>query len=60
MDANERISQDVHVLACEDCPRLSTATARGWTAYRIDEDAEDDGRALVFYCPDCSRSRREH
>ena len=27
----------VHVLACAECPRFSSATARGWKAYRTDD-----------------------
>ena len=56
MDASSRIFEDVRVLPCADCPRVSTATARGWTAYHVSWDAED-GPALVFFCPECSRRR---
>jgi hypothetical protein len=48
-------SDDVHVLACAECPRVSSATARGWRAYRTDELEWDEPPALAFFCRDCSR-----
>ena len=48
------ISGDVHVLACEESPRVSSVTARGWKAYRTDDPLEDDPPAVAFHCPDCS------
>jgi hypothetical protein len=50
-----RSTDEVHVLACVECPRVSTAGAKGWKAYRVDDPDEDDGPALAFYCPDCAR-----
>lgn len=44
----------VHVLACAECPRLSTATARGWKAYRTDDPETDETPELAFYCPQCA------
>jgi hypothetical protein len=49
----DSVDQEVHVLACMECPRVSSATARGWRAYRIDDPEEDDPPALGFYCPAC-------
>jgi hypothetical protein len=46
---------DVHVLACVECPRVSTATATGWRAYRTDDPELDEPPTLSFYCPDCAR-----
>jgi hypothetical protein len=46
---------DVHVLACVECPRVSSITARGWKAYRTDEPGEDEPPGLAFYCPECAR-----
>ena len=44
----------VHVFAC-GMPRVSSAFAAGWKAYRTD-DSELDGRPqLAFYCPNCAR-----
>ncbi len=45
----------MHVLACAECPRVSTATARGWRAYRTDDAELDEAPALAFYCPECTR-----
>ena len=54
--ANEHrnASDDVHVLSCAACPRVSSAEARGWKAYRIDDPCEDVVPVLAFYCPDCT------
>jgi hypothetical protein len=40
----------VHVLACTACPRVSSAAARGWKAYRVDEAFLP---SVAFYCPAC-------
>ena len=50
----DSVEQTVHVLACVECPRVSSVTARGWRAYRIDEPEEDELPALAFYCPACA------
>ena len=55
MAIDHRSTEDVHVLACVECPRISGTMARGWKAYRIDASAEDDSAALAFYCPECTR-----
>lgn len=47
------------MLACSLCPRVSTAFARGWKAYRIDDPLRDRHPALAFYCPDCARRELE-
>jgi hypothetical protein len=44
----------VHVLVCMECPRVSSLTARGWRAYRVDDPEQDDPPALAFYCPECA------
>lgn len=46
----------MHVLACAECPRVSTVTARGWKAYRTDESLEDALPAVAFYCPECAKA----
>jgi hypothetical protein len=56
MDGGHSTEQYVHVLACVECVRISSATARGWRAYRIDDPAEDEEPALAFYCPVCARA----
>jgi hypothetical protein len=55
MDTDHRTSETMHVLACADCPRVSSAGARGWKAYRTDDPWELEPTALAFYCPDCAR-----
>ncbi len=55
MGADRGTSDDVRVLACRVCPRVSTASARGWKAYRTDEPLEDIVPALAFYCPECAQ-----
>ena len=47
------ITGDVHVLACAECPRVSSVTARGWKAYRSDPEFEKLPK-LSFYCPECA------
>ncbi len=46
---------DIHVLACTECPRVSSVSARGWEAHRADDPWAAEGPTLVFYCPDCAR-----
>ena len=54
--APERESSfDVHVFACVECPRVSSAFASGWKAYRIDDPELDEPPQLGFYCPTCAR-----
>ena len=48
------ITGDVHVLACVECPRVSSFSARGWKAYRTDDPENDEPPALAFYCPECA------
>lgn len=50
---------DVHVLACAECPRVSSITARGWKAYRADDPEYDEPPRLAFYCPECARREFE-
>ena len=45
---------DVHVLACVACPRVSSVSARGWKAYRSDEPETGEPPKLAFYCPACA------
>jgi hypothetical protein len=47
--------EEVHVLACAECPRVSSATAKGWRAVRTDVPSEDDLPMLAFYCPECAQ-----
>jgi hypothetical protein len=56
VSADRRTSEEVHVLACVECPRVSTITARGWKAYRADDPETDEPPQLAFYCPDCARA----
>lgn len=49
------VGSDVHILGCAECPRVSSAFATGWKAYRVDDPEEDEQPTLAFYCPDCSR-----
>ena len=53
MGEERETSEDVHVLSCAECPRVSTITARGWKAYRVDDPERKEPPWLVFYCPDC-------
>lgn len=55
MDTDRATTDFVHVLACKECPRVSSVTARGWRAYRVDDPEEDGPPQLCFYCPDCAR-----
>ena len=48
-------AEDVHVLACAECARVRTVTARGWTAHRIEDPELDEPPALAFLCPVCTR-----
>jgi hypothetical protein len=44
----------VYVLACVECPRVSSISARGWKAYRSDDPETGEPPKLTFYCPACS------
>ena len=48
-------ADEVHVLACTECARVSSATARGWRAYRSDDPEAEELPKLAFYCPECAR-----
>ena len=50
----DRTTDDVHVLACAECPRVSTVTARGWKGYRSDDPDTNEPPRLSFYCPECA------
>lgn len=54
MDTDRRTSGDIRPFGCAECPRVSSISARGWKAYRVD-DPEDDAPELAFYCADCAR-----
>lgn len=54
----EDVTGDVHVLACAECARVSSVTARGWKAFRVDDPADDEPQ-LAFYCPVCARRELE-
>jgi len=43
---------DVRVLACVECPRVSSVTARGWKAYGTDDPGGNERPELAFYCQD--------
>jgi hypothetical protein len=54
-----RSTDELHVLACTGCPRVSSFSAKGWKSYRV-EDPDDDGEPeLAFYCPECAREFSE-
>ena len=55
VDTDRRTSGDVRVFGCAECPRVSTAGARGWKAYRVTDPDEAGQRELLFVCPDCAR-----
>ena len=55
VDTERRTTGDVHVLACAECPRVSSVNARGWQAHHSDDPDEDGPPTLAFYCPECSR-----
>jgi hypothetical protein len=46
--------EGVHVLICTECPRVSSVSARGWKAYRVDDPEFDEPPRLAFYCPSCA------
>jgi hypothetical protein len=48
------VGAEVHVFGCAECPRVSSAFATGWKAYRVDDPEEDDPPELAFYCPTCA------
>jgi hypothetical protein len=54
MGDDRETTEDVHVLACAECPRVSSISARGWKAYRVDDPDEDGPPQLAFYCPECA------
>ena len=54
MEREPATDQDVHVLACAECPRVSSVNARGWKAFRSDDPEVDEHPRLSFYCPECA------
>jgi hypothetical protein len=54
MERRRATDQDVHVLACVECPRVSSVSARGWKAFRSDDPEVDEQPRLSFYCPACA------
>lgn len=50
---------DVHVLACAECPRVSSFTARGWKAFRVENPETGERPELAFYCPVCAEEISE-
>jgi hypothetical protein len=57
VDTDRRTSGDVRVFGCAECPRVSSVSARGWKAYRVDDLDEDGPPELAFYCPGCARRK---
>ena len=55
MEREPATGADVHVLACAECPRVSSISARGWKAFRTDDPDLDEPPHLSFYCPECAR-----
>ena len=54
MEGGRSTEEFVHVLACAACPRVSSATARGWKAYLV-EDEDERVPTVAFSCPACSQ-----
>ena len=54
MERRHATDRDVHVLACAECPRVSSFSARGWKAFRSDDPEVDEDPRLSFYCPECA------
>jgi hypothetical protein len=54
VETDRTTAGEVHVLACVECPRVSSVGARGWKAYRTDDPTEQEPPALAFYCPVCA------
>jgi hypothetical protein len=54
MDTEPTTSGDVHILACVECLRVSSLSARGWKAFRSDDPETNEPPRLAFYCPDCA------
>ena len=55
VDTDRRLSGDVRVCGCAECPRVSSVSARGWRAYRVADPDEGGQPELLFVCPDCAR-----
>jgi hypothetical protein len=52
----ERQTQSVHPLPCAGCARVSTAEARGWVGFLVDDPdelGEDEEPYVTFLCPAC-------
>jgi hypothetical protein len=54
METDHTPVDGVHVLACAECPRVSSITARGWKAFRVENPETDEPPELAFYCPGCA------
>ena len=48
------MGSEVHIFGCAECPRVSSALATGWKAYRVDEPELNEPPRLAFYCPECA------
>ena len=46
------------MLACAECPRVSSVNARGWKAFRSDHPEVDEHPRLSFDCPECADAVR--
>ena len=45
VETDRTATDEVHVLACAECPRVSSVTARGWKGYRTDEPRRTNRRS---------------
>jgi hypothetical protein len=52
----QRVREQVRIVACVECGAQSDAGWRGWRAYRVDDPELDEPPALGFYCPGCAEA----
>ncbi len=52
----QRVREQLRVVACVECGSLSDSGWRGWGAYRVDDPELDEPPALGFYCPACAEA----
>jgi hypothetical protein len=57
VETDRTANGNVHVLACAECLRVSSATADGWRGYRSDDPEKEEPPRLAFFCPECARTR---
>jgi hypothetical protein len=52
----QRVREQVRLVACLECGDQSDAGWSGWQAHRVDDPELDEPPTLGFYCPACAEA----